>query len=87
MDKLFDPIRDLVASLYDVLSDAAHKVWALVKPIFLIGMVFDLATGNLGWINQILGYYRDLLAYTSGASWLVIVFGALLLFHGMTKKR
>ncbi|MBI4126586.1 MAG: hypothetical protein HY465_03750, partial [Deltaproteobacteria bacterium] len=65
MMKAFDPVKDLVGSLYDVLFDAANKVWNLVKPILLIGLVFDLVTGKLGWINQLMGYYQQLMQYTS----------------------
>ncbi len=78
MEKLLAPIKDLIGSLYDLLFDAAQKVWSLAKPIFLIGVVFDLVTGKLGWINQLLEIYRQVLSTTSGASWLVVVVVALL---------
>lgn len=79
MEKLFAPITDLVGSLHGMLLDAAQKIWSLVKPIFMIGIVFDLVSGRLGWIDQLLGTYNQLLAATSGASWLVVVVGALIL--------
>lgn len=78
MERLLSPIKDLIGSLYDLLFDAAQKVWSLVKPIFLIGIVFDLVTGKLGWINQLLGVYQQVLTSTSGASWLVVFLVALL---------
>jgi len=81
MERLFQPVKDLVAAIYDVIYDAAGKVWNLVKPVVLIGLVVDLVTGQLGWIGQILEYYRLALSYTTGASWLVLVIFAVLFLH------
>lgn len=79
MEKLFSPIKDLIGGLYDVMYDAAQKVWSLAKPIFLIGVTVDLVTGKLGWINSMLEYYHQTLNYTSGTHWLVMVIGGLFL--------
>jgi len=79
MGKLFQPLQDLIGSVYDLLHDAADKVLALAKPIAMIGLLVDLLTGKLGWIDNILSYYRAALNYTSGTSWLVLILAALLL--------
>lgn len=81
MGKFLEPVKELVGSLYDLLFDAAQKVWSLVKPVFLIGLAFDLVTGKLGWINQILGVYRQVITDTSGASWLVLIVLAILFLN------
>ena len=77
MGKLFQPLQDLVGSLYDLLHDAADKVWGLAKPIAMIGLLFDLLTGKLGWISSIMEVYKTFLQHTSGTSWLVLVLAAL----------
>ena len=87
MGNLFTPVKDLVGSIYDVLFDAAAKVWSLVKPILLIGLAIDLVTGKLGWIGTILEYYRRTLEYTAGTSWLVLVIGGLVMLSWCTKNK
>ncbi len=79
-------VKGLVGNVYDVLYDAAEKVWSLVKPIFLIGIVFDLVTNKLGWINQIVMLYKDVVAYTSTGSTLVVVIIGLLAVIWTAKK-
>jgi len=88
MGKLFAPIKDLVGAVYDVLFDAATKVWSLLKPVVLIGLLFDLVTGQLGWITNILTYYDKLLTFTGGAHWLIILVIGLLAVNwfATTKK-
>lgn len=86
MNQIFTPVTDLVGSLHQVLHDAAVKVWDLVKPIFLIGVVFDLVTSQLGWIESMLGYYNQFMIYTSGASWLVVLLGAMMLLSFSRKS-
>ena len=86
MGNLFTPVKDLVGSIYDVLFDAATKVWSLVKPVVLIGLTVDLVTGKLGWITTILEYYRRTLEYTAGTSWLVLIIGGLLVMSWFAKK-
>ena len=86
MEKIFEPIKDLIGSVYNLLFDAATKVWSLVKPIFLIGLVVDLVTGKLGWITQILEFYRQAISYTATASWWLVLVMALLLFHFFRKQ-
>jgi len=85
MEKLFTPVKDLIGSIYDVVYDAAQKVWSLVKPLFLIGVTFDLVTGKLGWVNSLLEYYHQTLNYTSGTNWLVLIIGGLFLLAFCTK--
>lgn len=89
MGKLFEPVHDLISSLYDLLHDAADKVWSLAKPIAMIGLLFDLLTGKLGWIGSILDFYKQFLGHTSGTSWLVLVILGLLVLScssACTKK-
>lgn len=86
MGNLFAPVKDLVDGIYDVLFDAASKVWNLVKPVILIGLAVDLVTGKLGWIGTILEYYRRTLEYTAGTSWLVLVIGGMLMLSWFTKR-
>ena len=86
MGNLFTPVKDLVGSIYDVLFDAATKVWSLVKPVVLIDLTVDLVTGKLGWITTILEYYRRTLEYTAGTSWLVLIIGGLLVMSWFAKK-
>ena len=86
MEKVFAPIKDLVGAVYGVLYDAAQKVWTLAKPIVLIGLLFDLVTGELGWIGSILDYYRQFLNYTSGTSWLVLVIAGFLVLGFFARK-
>ncbi|MDO8462343.1 MAG: hypothetical protein Q7S98_05740 [Deltaproteobacteria bacterium] len=78
MGKIFQPLQDLIGSVYDLLHDAAEKVWSLAKPIAMIGLLVDFLTGKLGWISSMLGYYKQFLADTSGTSWLVLVLAVLL---------
>lgn len=85
MSKFFEPVKDLVASLYDVFHDAAEKVWSLAKPVLLIGLAIDFVSAKLGWITQILEYYRQGLAYTSDASHFVLILGALMLLYFFKK--
>lgn len=80
MDKLFKPLQDLISSLYDLLFDAAQKVWSLFQPVALVGLLFDLLTGKLGWIDSILGFYHQFLSHTTGANWWVLLLVALLVF-------
>ena len=86
MEKLFAPIKDLVGGVYGVLYDAATKVWSLAKPVILIGLLFDLVTGKLGWISNILELYRQTLTYTAGTSWLVLTILGCLALTWFTKK-
>lgn len=86
MANLFTPVKDLVDSIYDVLFDAASKVWSLAKPVILIGLAVDLVTGKLGWIGTILEYYRRTLEYTAGTSWLVLVIGGMVVLTWFTKR-
>lgn len=86
MGKFFEPIKDLFGAVYDLIYDAATKVWALAKPILLVGLVFDLVTARLGWISQILDVYHRLLEYTAGASWVVVVAIALVFVSLFYKK-
>lgn len=86
MEKLFMPIKDLIDSLYGVLYDAAEKVWNLAKPVVFIGLLYDLVSGKLGWINSILEYYRQTLSYTSGSHWLVLCFVGLIALSFFAKK-
>ncbi len=86
MGNLFTPVKDLVGGVYDVLFDAATKVWSLVKPILLIGLAVDLVTGKLNWITTILEYYRRTLEYTAGTSWLVLVIGGMIALTWFTRK-
>lgn len=86
MEKLFAPIKDLVGSVYDVIYDAATKVWSLIKPIVLIGLVVDLVTAKLGWIATILEFYRRILDYTGGTHWLVLIIGGLVALAWFSKK-
>ncbi len=79
LEPIFQPVRAMVATLYDVLFDAAQKVWKLARPVAMIGLLFDLLTGKLGWINTMLGYYRQFMHDTSGASWIVLALGTLLI--------
>lgn len=79
MGKIFQPLQDLVGGCYDFCYDAACKVWNLAKPLALIGLLFDLMTGKLGWIDHILVNYRAILQHTSGTHWLVLVLGVLVL--------
>jgi cobalamin biosynthesis protein CobD/CbiB len=85
MERLFEPIKDLIGALYDLLIDAAEKVWNVAKPVVMIGLLIDLVSGQLGWINQILGYYHQAISYTSGASWLLAILGFLLILHFFKK--
>lgn len=86
MGNLFSPVKDLVGSVYDLIYDAAQKVWSLVKPILLIGLAIDLVTAKLGWIHTILEYYHRTLDYTAGTSWLVLVIGGMLVLTWFTKR-
>lgn len=86
MANLFTPVKDLVGGIYDVLFDAASKVWSLVKPVILIGLAVDLVTGKLGWIGTILEYYRRTLEYTAGTSWLVLVIGGMVVLTWFAKR-
>lgn len=86
MGNLFAPVKDLVGGVYDVLFDAASKVWNLAKPVILIGLAVDLVTGKLGWIGTILEYYRRTLEYTAGTSWLVLVIGGMIALTWFAKK-
>lgn len=90
MEKVFEPIfvpvRGLINTLYDLLMDASQKVWKLAKPIVMIGLLFDLISGKLGWINTMLGYYRTFMHDTSGASWVVLALGTLLVMTCMHGK-
>jgi len=85
MGNIFQPVKDLVGHLYDVFFDAAQKVWSLAKPVILIGLTIDFVTGKLGWISQILEYYRQALTYTSGASWFLLLVVALLVLNFFKK--
>lgn len=87
MDKLFAPLKDLIGSVYDFLYDAATKVWSLAKPIVFIGLLFDLITGKFGWIQSILGIYRQFLSYTSGTHWLVLVLLTVVVVSFFSSKR
>lgn len=73
MSNLFAPIKDLLGSCFDFLSDAAQKVWSLAKPVILIGLLIDLVSAKLGWITQILDVYRRILEATAGTSWVVLL--------------
>lgn len=86
MGNLFTPVKDLVGSIFDVLYDAAQKVWSLAKPVILVGLTVDLVTGKLGWIGTILEYYRRTLEYTAGTSWLVLIIGGLLAMTWFAKR-
>lgn len=86
MGKIFEPIKDLFGAVYDLLFDAAQKVWSLAKPVILIGLAIDLISGKLGWISQILEFYRQMLDYTAGASWMVLVFAALVVLGYFSKR-
>lgn len=86
MENLFAPIKNLVGAVYDVIYDAAQKVWSLIKPVILIGLALDLVTGKLGWIATILEYYRRTLEYTAGTSWLVLVIGGLVVLTFFTRR-
>lgn len=86
MSTLFTPVKDLVGNIYDLLFDAAQKVWSLVKPVLFIGLTLDLVTGKLGWIGTILDYYRRTLEYTAGTSWLVLVIGGMLALAYFAKR-
>lgn len=86
MGNLFAPVKDLVGGIYDVLFDAASKVWSLAKPVILIGLAVDLISGKLGWIGTILEYYRRTLEYTAGTSWLVLVIGGMIVLTWFTKR-
>ncbi|OGQ05312.1 MAG: hypothetical protein A2W61_03375 [Deltaproteobacteria bacterium RIFCSPLOWO2_01_44_7] len=85
MVKFFEPVKDLVAGLYDVFHDAAEKAWSLAKPVLFVGLAIDLVSGKLGWITQILEYYRQGLAYTAGASHFVLILGALMVLYFFKK--
>ena len=84
--RAFDSVKDLVGSLYDVLYDAANKVWSLAKPVLFVGLVVDLVSGKLGWIGQIVGYYKQIVDYTSGASTLVVVIIGLVVLSWANKN-
>lgn len=86
MGNLFAPVKDLIGGIYDVLFDAASKVWNLAKPVILIGLAVDLVTGKLGWIGTILEYYRRTLEYTAGTSWLVLVIAGMLALSWFAKR-
>jgi hypothetical protein len=86
-NSLFAPVRDLVGGLYDLLMDSATKVWALAKPVAMIGLLFDLLTSRLGWIDSILAYYHRFMHDTSGASSLVLVLGTVLVLTYFAKSR
>lgn len=86
MGKIFEPVKDLIGSVYDLLYDAATKVWSLVKPVILIGLLVDLVTGKLGFISQMLEFYRQTLNYTAGTSWLVLIIGGLIVMTWFTKR-
>ena len=86
MEKVFSPVTDLIGSLYDLLFDAATKVWSLAKPVVMIGLLFDLITGHLGWISQILGHYRDFMLFTSQASTLVLIVVAVVTLAFVAKR-
>lgn len=72
MGKIFEPIKDLFGAVYDLVFDSLQKVLSLAKPVLTVGLLFDLVTGKLGWISQILEVYQRVLSYTAGASWLVV---------------
>lgn len=86
MEKLFAPIKDLVGAVYDIVYDAATKVWNLAKPVILIGLLIDLVTHKLGWVDTILEYYRRTLDYTGGTHWLVLIIGGMVLLAWFSKK-
>ncbi len=88
-EPIFMPIKGLVAMIYEVLHDAAHKVWDLARPIAMVGLLFDLLTGKLGWISVMLGYYKQFMQDTSGTSSMVLVLGSVLILTYMSgnKKR
>lgn len=86
LEPIFSPIKELIAHVYDLLFDAANKVWKLAKPVAMIGLLLDFLTGKLGWITTIMNYYRQFMHDTSGASWIVLVVFAMLALTYLTKK-
>lgn len=84
---VFAPVKDLVKGLYDLVMDAATKVWSLAKPIVLIGLLFDLVTAKIGWISNILVYYRQFMHDTSGSAPLVLILGTVLVLTYFAKSR
>ena len=87
MKQLFSPLTELIGSLYDFLYDAAQKVLSLAKPVVVVGLLIDVITGKLGWIDHILEVYHRTLGYTSSASMLVVLFlGLVAVAMFMPKK-
>jgi hypothetical protein len=84
LEPIFQPVKVLIGTVYDVLFDAAQKVWKLAKPVAMIGLLVDLLTGKLGWIQTMLGYYRTFMHDTSGSSWIVLVLAAVLVLTYMS---
>jgi flagellar biosynthesis protein FliR len=86
MKTLLAPLSDLIASLYDFLIDAADKVLSLAKPVITVGLLIDVVTGKLGWIDHILDLYNKTLSHTSSASMIVVIIVGLILLGYLTKK-
>ena len=83
LEPLFEPLKILMNTVYDVLMDAAQKVWRLAKPVAMIGLLIDLLTAKLGWIHTIIGYYNEFMRATSGTSWLVLLLVTVLILSFM----
>ncbi|OGP14534.1 MAG: hypothetical protein A3I75_00740 [Deltaproteobacteria bacterium RIFCSPLOWO2_02_FULL_50_16] len=86
MKQLLSPLTDLIGSLYDFLFDAASKVLNLAKPVITVGLLIDVVTGKLGFIDHILDFYQKTLSTTSGASMMVVIVIGIVVLAMVTKK-
>ena len=86
MKALFTPLIDLVSSLYNFLSDMAKKAMDLAKPVVVLGLLIDLVSGKLGWIDHILAVYRKTLEFTAEAPVLIVVIVAIIILAFIAKK-